>query len=280
MANKTTFSHSYPLEGTDESARLQNQHEVIKADMGGLVLAPIDLSASPLRIIDSGTADGTWLRDLHASTAPVEHKLYGTDVSESEFPDDSALGIVYWIQDVKQPWPKDWEGQFDLVHQRLVLVAAGAEQKKATLAYAGLVKPGGWIQLIEATNELREGYGPNMRAFVQLMRAIFKHMGADVDLMQHLAGWLEEAGFTDIKSRDIEMKIGATNPEPDLARRGVISTGIAVTGLSQFGKSLPHGALPFPVEKLDTLPSDLKEELKEVGAIYPLRVVWAHKPTA
>jgi hypothetical protein len=47
----------YPLENEEEISRLSNQHDVLKGEMGQLVLAPIDLS-SPLRILDSGTADG------------------------------------------------------------------------------------------------------------------------------------------------------------------------------------------------------------------------------
>jgi hypothetical protein len=48
----------YFMASDDEISRLSNQHNVIKDAMGGLLLAPIDLSAKPLRILDSATADG------------------------------------------------------------------------------------------------------------------------------------------------------------------------------------------------------------------------------
>ncbi|KAF2973068.1 hypothetical protein GQX73_g500 [Xylaria multiplex] len=274
----TSYKHTYPLENSNESTRLQNQHEVIKDAMGGLILAPIDLKSSPLRILDSGTADGTWIRDFAASVAPVQHNLYGTDLNPAEFPSDVPPGTVYQAQDVNQPWPQDWEGTFDLVHQRLVLVAAGPKQKDALLSLCGLVKPGGWIQLIEATNKLPDGCGPNMVAFVDLMKAIFVNLGADLDLAERMPEWLKEAGFVDVNFVDIATKMGATNPKTELAQRGVISSSIAANGLAQFGKNLPAGALTIPAEKLETLGSDLREELKEMGALYPLRVVWARKP--
>lgn len=50
-------SIAYPLDNDEEVSRLSNQHDVLKDEMGELVLAPIDLS-TPLRILDSGTADG------------------------------------------------------------------------------------------------------------------------------------------------------------------------------------------------------------------------------
>ncbi|KAI0206558.1 hypothetical protein F4808DRAFT_455314 [Astrocystis sublimbata] len=275
----TSYKHSYPLENSNEATRLQNQHEVTKDAMGGrLVRAPIDLETPQLRILDSGTADGTWLQDLAASVAPVQHKLYGTDVNDTGFPSNDSSGTVYQVQDVNQPWPKDWEGQFDLVHQRLVLVAAGSKQKEAVLSLAGLVKPGGWIQLIEATNKLPDGCGPYMNILVDLMKAIFTNMGADLDIAERLPEWLKEAGFVDVHSDDIVTKMGATNPKAELAQQGVLSSSIAAQGLSQFGKTLPAGAFSFPPEKLDTLESDLREELKERGALYTLRVVWAQKP--
>ncbi|RYP49412.1 hypothetical protein DL768_004885 [Monosporascus sp. mg162] len=273
------YEHAYPLENSEESSRLRNQHDVIKDAMGGLVLAPINLSASPLRILDSGTADGTWIRDLTAATAPVSHEFFGTDINPAEFPADSPANIAYQAQDINQPWPTEWEGQFDFVHQRLVLVGAGPKQKEALQSLGGLVKPGGWIQVIEATNKLPEGCGPVMHAFVELMNAVFETMGADLNLADRLPEWLEGAGFVDIQDRLISMKLGARNSDATLASRGVFSTSTAARGLAQFGKTLPPGKISLSSEKLDTLGSDLEEELKKVGGVYPLRVVWGRKAT-
>ena len=51
----------YFMEGNaDELQRLTCQHEVIKAHVGKLILAPLDLSKPGLRILDSATADGMW----------------------------------------------------------------------------------------------------------------------------------------------------------------------------------------------------------------------------
>jgi hypothetical protein len=42
-----------------ELKRLTDNHEVLKDAMGGLILAPMDLSMPGLRILDCATADGT-----------------------------------------------------------------------------------------------------------------------------------------------------------------------------------------------------------------------------
>jgi len=49
----------YFMASKDEISRLENNHYIIKAAMGGnLLLPPINITTSPLRILDSATADG------------------------------------------------------------------------------------------------------------------------------------------------------------------------------------------------------------------------------
>ena len=42
----------------EEAERMQNQHEWLKGGANGLILAPIDLNRSGLRVLDAATADG------------------------------------------------------------------------------------------------------------------------------------------------------------------------------------------------------------------------------
>ena len=52
----------YMLDNEEEMGRLSNQHAIFKDAMGGLLLVPVDLSAAPLYILDSATADGKSLK--------------------------------------------------------------------------------------------------------------------------------------------------------------------------------------------------------------------------
>lgn len=45
----------------EEAQRMQNQHEWLKGGADGLVLAPIDLNRSKMRVLDAATADGMGL---------------------------------------------------------------------------------------------------------------------------------------------------------------------------------------------------------------------------
>ncbi|MCJ1380210.1 hypothetical protein MMC17_003313 [Xylographa soralifera] len=269
----------YILDNEEEMGRLSNQHGVIKNAMGGLLLAPVDLSAGPLRILDSATADGFWIRDLASSVPPsVKHTFVGTDINPQRFPEPPPLGTTYQIQNINEPWPKEWHSSFDIVHQRLALVGAGPAAQTAVAHLTELVKPGGWIQLIEAENVIGKEDGPAMHDFLKLMKDVFTAMGAEVTFAQQIHGWLEKIGFVDVQERLVDVYMGASNASPQLAQQGVNSTSIAATGLVDFAKTLPSGPPSLSKEELETLVPRLKAELSKQGADYPLRVVWGRKP--
>lgn len=89
-ATMATNQSDYFLESEEEINRLANQHNIIKDEMGSLVLAPIDLSM-PLRILDSGTADGRVVGSYHA---PCGHCASEADTAISRHL-DSRPGRIY-----------------------------------------------------------------------------------------------------------------------------------------------------------------------------------------
>ena len=73
MATKVAQENSkkekeYMLDNEEEMGRLSNQHAIFKDAMSGLLLVPVDLSAAPLRILDSATADGESMERSYALT--------------------------------------------------------------------------------------------------------------------------------------------------------------------------------------------------------------------
>ena len=131
---------------------------------------------------------GTWIRDFATTIAPVEHQLVGTDIDSTNFPRDPPASQTYQVQDISKPWPAEWKESFDLVHQRLALMAIGAPASQMVQHLAALVKPGGWIQLIEATNELPENTKPALQNFVHVLQGICSVQGTSKHLGNELAG--------------------------------------------------------------------------------------------
>lgn len=180
---------------------------------------------------------GTWIRDLATTTAAVPHEFVGTDIDPSNFPASPPDRQTYQVQDINKPWPAEWKEKFDFVHQRLALVGGGPNQQQVLESFGSLVKPGGWIQLIEATNQLPKSAGPAFRNFVTVMDGVFKMLGSSLKLTDELPGWLDAAGFVDVQDKVINTKLGAANPNPRLSKQGTYSTTIAAKGLASFGAS-------------------------------------------
>ncbi|KAI1823900.1 S-adenosyl-L-methionine-dependent methyltransferase [Xylaria intraflava] len=256
------------------------QHDVIREAMGGLITCPIDLRKQGIRVLDSGTEDGYWLQDL-ASRYPIatDATLVGTDITDFKIRKNlDASSITFQIQSITSPWPQEWKRSFDLVHQRLVLGACGGFPfAEAIKNLSGLVKPGGWIQLVEPDQTCGISDGPAMRDFITLVTAVFEHMGGHVRYAYGIKTWLEEAGMVDIEERGIPLFLGAAIPDENLAKRTAWSTANAMLPLLKYFemKGCPP---PIPQDALDTIVPRLHDELLTKGGFYPLRVIHARVP--
>ncbi|KIM95681.1 hypothetical protein OIDMADRAFT_133618 [Oidiodendron maius Zn] len=245
--------------------------------MGKLVLAPIDLSVSGLRILDSATADGLWLRDLESSMN-VQHTYIGTDITKSFFPSDLPQSISLQIQSMHKPWPASWLNTIDLVHQRYGLAAAGDLSPHGVVTnLLTLVKPGGWIQLVEADFKDCSKTGPVMTKTHQLTREAFDFMGSGSDYARQMKGWLLDAGLEDVEFRTFDVRLGAQHPDPELGAIGVKTTCQASAMMVSLATTVMKSS--FEPEELKVLVPKLKEELETTGGTYRLCVVWGRKPT-
>ncbi|KAI1422002.1 S-adenosyl-L-methionine-dependent methyltransferase [Xylaria sp. FL1777] len=256
------------------------QHDAIREAMGGLVVCPIDLGTPGMRILDSGTGDGYWLLDLITRHSALKNAiLMGTDIQDAKFPKDSSTSsISFHVQSITKAWPTEWKRSFDFVHQRLVLGACGSFPfDEAVDNLAELVKPGGWIQLIEPDQTCGITDGPAMRDFITLVTFVFEDMGGHVRYAYDVKRWLLEAGMVDVEERSIPLFLGASIPDKDLARRTARSTADAMLPLLKY-LEMKNCPPPLSQDALETLVSRLYDELLEKGGFYPLRVIYGRCP--
>jgi gliotoxin biosynthesis N-methyltransferase len=191
-----------------ELKRLADNHEVFKDAMGGLLLAPVDFSKPGLRILDSATADGTWLRDLQSSTSTPNTAYIGTDIEAELFPSEIPVGITLFAHDITKPWPVDWHNSFDLVHQRLGLAGSGPHPIQDVVTnLVGLAKPGSWIELVELDIDEPKHAGPALRDFIQLLREVFTLVGMGGNFAPKMRGWLEAAGLEAVEERFVDVRL-------------------------------------------------------------------------
>lgn len=243
----------------EEAERMQNQHEWLKGGADGLILAPIDLNRSKLRVLDAATADGMKLvceffncdtNILQATgcrmpslSSPVIQSLLALIMRKSTFPSvmyylrsgshslpqspegypplDSSSPLQIVKQDLIEEFPTTWKSSFDFVHQRFVIPLFKTEEVPLVLRnLIGCMKPGGWIQLVEMDFQTPVSKPIESCPAVQAVHKLTSTVVADPLASTKLAGRLTDEGLVNVGYKAIEMVAGSSHPNPALGERG------------------------------------------------------------
>lgn len=181
---------------------------------------------------------GHWISELR-KTLPSRgiHTYVGTDNNPSLFPQVLPPDTSFSVHNIAREWPADLHSTFDLVHQRLTPPGAAPTPLPQIIRQLfALLKPGGWIQLVEAEQEGPDS-GPVFQEFLDLVRALFTTTGAGWHYAKDMRGWLEEAGAVDVDECVVHMAFGVKNPDKELAEMSAQCTAKAMDGLVKHAKS-------------------------------------------
>ncbi|KAM0374499.1 hypothetical protein ACHAPY_008744 [Fusarium culmorum] len=276
---------------SSDIGRLTIHHLGFKqAAEGTLVFAPLDFTSAPRAILDVGTADGLWMRDVQSSIPEAvrgDHTFLGTDINTSFFPTTATKGITYI-----------WHESFDLINLRMILIAAGSgdAQRHVVNQHIQLLKPGGWIQIggCDRVCPTSSEENPCYNDMFACIRAVCEASGLDPLEAPKMKSWLEDAGLEDVQERTALRAVGKRNKDQELGSLGikadlVIAKGFAAGAKGEFdsgmkmtlvltGLALDPSLKPLTDERLDTLVQDLEVELANTGAYFPMRFVWGRKP--
>ncbi|KAK2729265.1 methyltransferase [Colletotrichum kahawae] len=268
-----------------ESARLRDQHDVLLHAMGNrAVLAPVDFSRRYLRILDCGAGDGRWLFDFrqyldrHGADAGTYHYV-GTDINPTLYPKSLPPHIEFFNQSILESFPAKWHGTFDIVHQRLVMAAVAPPATTIASVVAelgGLLRPGGWLQLVELDNDCTPESGPALRRLLDYHQQNSAAGGLGPNLSVHLKTAMEDIGLEHIRQDSVDVFYGAKN------QGGAELMAKSTRSLSQVvGPVLAQArvAVPNTYNKSDevTLPSQLQKEVEDVGARLRFTVVYGQR---
>jgi hypothetical protein len=179
-----------------------------------------------------------WIRDLQASISPndSQHSYTGTDIEASYFPENAPRNTSYQVQNITKPWPADWNGKFDFVHQRLALVVPGNEEKTLEVlqGYVDLLKPGGWIQLVEVRQWTKETDGQAFKDLSVCLSDMIKTIGASLKHIDNAKSWLEMLGLVDVQEEIAEANYGSREDKKvqEIAKRGMLITAGSILGIT------------------------------------------------
>ncbi|KAK1966751.1 methyltransferase SirN-like protein [Colletotrichum sublineola] len=258
---------------TTELQRLADLHATYYDAMEeNLVLAPVNLDEPGKRILDAGTADGVWLRDLRRLQS-AQHEYVGSDVVSELFP-AWPDGITYIQHSFRDPWPEELRNSFDLVHVRGSLAGSSPSRPVDVVKnLCTLVKPGGWVQLMEMNAFRAPCNGPAMNAFSRMAMEIWSGIGVG-DFANELKSYLEEAGMQNTRERRIMCNIGRTT-KPELRDRSLNGVTGPIRPLVSVAKSVQT---TFTEDELDSMYERVKSELKNEGGRIEVVVAWGQRP--
>lgn len=281
----TPLPDRYPGARTlNEAQRLHAQHTLLVDALHGLILCPLPTTASNLRILDIGTADGYFLEQVRDEvlTDPTSAYLVGTDIKAypSSTPEKGTIELR--THDLRTPFPEEWKDCFDLVQMRNCLGSTGTNEAAVNVIrrLLELVKPGtGWIQLVDGAmfaGPITDTDGPWSK-LSKTIGNIMKNVGLDSSLGSRVATLLAMAGgdgIAEYESRSASSPIGK-GCKPELKAVGYAQiNGIVETA----GGALERmESPPMTVEEFREVGEGCFGEAREVGVSMPWFAAWARR---
>lgn len=192
--------------------------EWMKHAMGNELLhCPVNCLDPNLRILDYGPGNSQWLFDM-AKRLPSTSILIGADSPTHIRPSQLCVppNITLISHSISDQWPSEFEASFDCVSQRTGLVdLPPVSAEKAVSALFSLLKPGGWIQLLECdySHGLSQQDKGRYPATSKLYALVDRQMYATGKFYRHtprLRGYLREAGAIDVVEILMDLPIGCS----------------------------------------------------------------------
>ncbi|KLO13589.1 S-adenosyl-L-methionine-dependent methyltransferase [Schizopora paradoxa] len=272
----TTGSVYLLARGGSERDRLNAQQKTVrKCVYDDRILNDDTVLLQPgCRILDSATGSGAWLIDA-AQEVPEGAELYGADISDKSFPPPNDVpSNAHFSVAPATALPHEWDGYFDVVHQRYVANALRASDWKTALSeFHRVLKPGGALQLVEIDFRYPTSVGPTMKKYEELQRSVRNSTGVPVDAASHLGAWAEEAGFVNVMAQ--KKYVPVSKKWGEIGQRGFDAHMGALRNLTQ--GYLKAGFIQSG-EEYSALLDDVEKEWDEFGVRYTIWVVCARKP--
>lgn len=268
---------------TEESSRLDLQHDAY-VKIVGYVLHPRIAAALPenARVADVGTGTGIWLRDL-ARGCPSTWSFHGFDISDAQFPKNGTEdGIKYEQLNITESIPERLQGQFDVVHLRLLVCGLVDHQwEQAARNVLQLLRPGGWIQWHESQfNDIRMFQnvpGASIKANNKLIHASIPTLNKQGKVdhnTERLRDTVQDAGF-----EACEQDVFTSGRVPEI-RKQLMSVQFAAFQAVGRGLASKDPNYPMDSQEVEQTLKEAQEELVDGKAYYEwtMRVITGRRP--
>ncbi|GFF47380.1 S-adenosyl-L-methionine-dependent methyltransferase [Aspergillus lentulus] len=264
----------------EEAERLDLQHRVFfRIFDGRLIFPPIPRLR---RVLDCGYGAGSWAVDV--ATQYPDCRVIGLDISPHKNPDDMPENLSLQVDDLNRRFTFP-SNHFDLVHSSLLATGINRARWPSYLAdIRRVLKPGGWVQLIEIYFNVQSDNGSitEEHALRRWSRQFMRSYEGTKDLRvgTRLNNLLRGGGFEDIDARMIPLPLSAWSNDTRMQQIGMLNR-------ENVNSLLPSLAL-YPLTQISGMPQqdfqDLitqarqEAETASLKAYFPLYVCIGRKP--
>jgi len=166
------YALQYASNTSEETNRLDEMHNGIKAFLGGaLSFAMLD-DPAPKTILELGCGSGAWA--IQAAKTFPDAQVLAVDLSPMPLR-DLPPNLTFEILDLTKPFPFERDS-FDVVHERFVYIHT-PNFEDVLKRSVDLVRPGGWLLMDDIENTIydHKSLGPGQKTFWE---AFHKYMNS------------------------------------------------------------------------------------------------------
>jgi hypothetical protein len=149
------------------------------------------------------------------------------------------------------------------------------------------LKPGGWRELQESVNKIYsedKSLQPD-NAIVKMMDGLMeacKKIGRTMDPAPLMKGWIQDAGFVNIKQQSSKLPVGSWPKDPRFKEIGMLLGINFVEGVEAFTVAPFRDILPWTREEVQVLNANVRTAIRQKDAhtLFDFLVTTSQKPAA
>ncbi|KAK5042937.1 hypothetical protein LTR84_011993 [Exophiala bonariae] len=265
-----------------EQERLDMMHHICRMAIGGAIFrAPLHESLRVQRVLDMGCGTGLWTITF-ADDWP-EAVVIGTDLSPIQ-PSWVPPNCKFYVDDIEREWTYPPAERFDYIHGRALLGSISDWRKLFSNAFNNL-NPGGILEIQERPTDVQSDDGgkihvPHMADWLDKLNDGLSAIGKPSRIIHLLKGYMEEAGFLDVREEIYKLPIGPWAKGRRNKELGLFFLAHCANSAEPYTLALFTRVLGYSAEEVHAILERVKIELRNPRAhLYiPLYFVWGRKP--